>query len=73
VAAEPVAFTEIKGKPDPLSQRPASLRTRLLTFPDVPEAGLRAAQVRAVRNLEVSLRANRPRALIQMATGSGKT
>jgi type I restriction enzyme R subunit len=73
VAAEAVAFAQIDGKPDPLSLRPASFRTRLLTFPDVPEAGLRAAQVRAVRNLEVSLRANRPRALIQMATGAGKT
>ncbi len=31
------------------------------------------AQVTAVRNLEKSLAANKPRALIQMATGSGKT
>jgi type I restriction enzyme, R subunit len=73
ITAEPVFLPEIDHKADPLSLRPASFRTRLLTFPDVPEAGLRAAQVRAVRNLEVSLRDNRPRALIQMATGSGKT
>jgi type I restriction enzyme, R subunit len=31
------------------------------------------AQITAVRNLETSLAANKPRALIQMATGSGKT
>ena len=32
-----------------------------------------SVQERAIRNLEESLAANRPRALIQMATGSGKT
>jgi len=31
------------------------------------------AQARAIRNLEESLADNRPRALIQMATGAGKT
>jgi type I restriction enzyme R subunit len=31
------------------------------------------AQITAIRNLETSLAANKPRALIQMATGSGKT
>ena len=31
------------------------------------------AQIQAIRNLEVSLAAAKPRALIQMATGSGKT
>ena len=31
------------------------------------------AQAEAIRNLEASLRENRPRALVQMATGSGKT
>lgn len=35
--------------------------------------GLWPAQHTAVVNLERSLAANRPRALIQMATGSGKT
>jgi type I restriction enzyme R subunit len=34
---------------------------------------LRPASVEAVRKLDTSLKANRPRALIQMATGSGKT
>ena len=31
------------------------------------------AQIKAIQNLEKSLAANKPRALIQMATGSGKT
>jgi type I restriction enzyme R subunit len=74
IDAEPVGLpVRADGTPDPLSQRPASFRTRLLAFPDVPTEGLRAAQIRAVGNLEVSLRENRPRALIQMATGAGKT
>jgi type I restriction enzyme R subunit len=73
LADEPVFLPEIGGKPDPLSLRPASLRLRLQTFPPLEERGLRAAQFTAIRNLEHSLRENRPRALIQMATGSGKT
>ena len=39
--------------------------------PDTP--GLWPAQAEAIRKLEEKLRENRPRALIQMATGSGKT
>ena len=50
-----------------------TLRHRLRTLPPLPETGLWPAQVVAIRNLEASLAANRPRALIQMATGSGKT
>ena len=37
------------------------------------ERDLWPAQVKAIRNLEKSLAGDRPRALIQMATGSGKT
>ena len=36
-------------------------------------AGLRACQVNAIEKLEASFKDDRPRALIQMATGSGKT
>ena len=50
-----------------------TLRHRLRTLPPLAEAGLWSAQVTAIRNLEESLAAGRPRALIQMATGSGKT
>ena len=38
-----------------------------------PELRLRDCQETAITNLEASFKADRPRALIQMATGSGKT
>ncbi|MEE4263345.1 MAG: type I restriction-modification enzyme R subunit C-terminal domain-containing protein [Desulfobacteraceae bacterium] len=50
-----------------------SLRQRLRQLPDLPVEGLRDCQIRAITNLEKSFRENRPRALVQMATGSGKT
>jgi len=50
-----------------------SLRARLLDIPDLPTQGLRDCQIRAITNLEKSFKASRSRALIQMATGSGKT
>jgi hypothetical protein len=50
-----------------------SLRARLLELPALPGAGLRACQITAINNLEYSFKQNRPRALVQMATGSGKT
>ena len=53
--------------------QPASLRARLQGLPDLDAAGLRACQINAIQNLEKSFKDDRPRALIQMATGSGKT
>ncbi len=50
-----------------------SLRQRLQQFPDLAVEGLRDCQIKAITNLEKSFCENRPRALIQMATGSGKT
>jgi type I restriction enzyme, R subunit len=50
-----------------------SLRGRLLDIPELPQDGLRKCQIRAIINLEQSFKENRPRALLQMATGSGKT
>lgn len=55
-----------------------SLRSRLQDIEPLPEDPdevpyLRKAQHKAIRNLEVSLKQNKPKALIQMATGSGKT
>jgi len=47
--------------------------SRMQTLPPLIEQGLWPAQIIAIRNLEASLKANKPRALIQMATGSGKT
>lgn len=54
-------------------KQPKSLRQRLRHLPDLPKQGLRDCQVTAVDSLEGSFKANKPRALIQMATGSGKT
>ena len=51
----------------------ASLRTRLRGLPDLDPTGLRACQISAIEKLEASFKDDRPRALIQMATGSGKT
>jgi type I restriction enzyme R subunit len=42
-------------------------------MPQLDTATLRPAQIEAVAGLERSLAENRPRALIQMATGAGKT
>lgn len=53
--------------------RGKTLRERLRNMPPLNEEGLWPAQIRAIKNLEKSLSENRPRALIQMATGSGKT
>ena len=52
---------------------PNTLRARLRTLPPLITTGLWPAQVEAISNLEASLAADKPRALIQMATGSGKT
>jgi type I restriction enzyme R subunit len=50
-----------------------TLRGRLQHMPPLDEAGLRDCQVEAIRGLEASLAQDHPRALIQMATGAGKT
>jgi type I restriction enzyme R subunit len=50
-----------------------TLRARLQDIPALPIEGLRDCQVTAITNLEKSFKEQRPKALIQMATGSGKT
>jgi len=51
-----------------------TLRARLANnMPPLPERNLRDCQVSAVTGLEKSLALNKPRALIHMATGAGKT
>lgn len=50
-----------------------SLRTRLHDLPVLNNEGLRDCQIIAINKLETSFKENRPKALIQMATGSGKT
>jgi type I restriction enzyme R subunit len=46
---------------------------RMQNLPPLVEEKLWPAQITAIHNIEESLKENRPRALIQMATGSGKT
>ena len=63
-------------RPETLSRwlkQEKSLRERILDLPELDPTGLRDCQVTAIRNLEQSFKENRPRALIQMATGAGKT
>ena len=50
-----------------------NLRQRLKHMPPLEPTGLWQVQEKAIRNLETSLAAGRQRALVQMATGSGKT
>ena len=50
-----------------------TLRGRLHDIPILPEDGLRDCQITAITNLEKSFKEQKPKALIQMATGSGKT
>jgi type I restriction enzyme R subunit len=59
-----------------LVSEPKTLRHRLAGLPldyPLPSQNLRACQVEGITNLEESLAAAHPRALIQMATGAGKT
>lgn len=63
-------------KPSALAEwlkKEKSLRGRLQDLPALDPTGLRRAQVIAIENLEKSFKNNRPKALIQMATGAGKT
>ena len=50
-----------------------TLRARLKELPVLTTGGLRNCQSEAIANLEMSFAEAKPRALIQMATGSGKT
>ena len=52
---------------------PATLRNRLGQLPALDETGLRDCQIEAIKGLEKSLAEDKPRSLIQMATGAGKT
>lgn len=62
----PEAFAEWLSQPN-------SLRARLQTLPPLNTDGLRDCQITAITNLEDSFKQNKARALVQMATGSGKT
>ncbi len=63
-------------KPETLAEyisQPVQLRGRLQQLPPLDESCLWKVQARAIHNLEASLGRADSRALIQMATGSGKT
>lgn len=53
--------------------KPSTLRARLRAMPPVELPGMWPNKVQAVASVEKSLFDDRPRSLIQMATGSGKT
>lgn len=50
-----------------------SLRARLQNLPVLQRGSLRECQFTAIQNLEKSLALGKPRSLIQLATGAGKT
>jgi type I restriction enzyme, R subunit len=64
-------------KPQQLAEwlrQPDTLRSRLAAhMPALPTRNLRDCQIAAVTGLEKSLALNKPRALVHMATGAGKT
>lgn len=64
---------QIAALPRPVYEARATLRARLQHMPPLITEGLWPAQVKAITNLEDSLAEGRPRALIQMSGGSGKT
>ncbi|MCB0219602.1 MAG: DEAD/DEAH box helicase family protein, partial [Chrysiogenetes bacterium] len=66
--------------PDSIAEEPAAygkktptLLSRIQHMPSINIEGMWSKQVTAIENLEKSLRENRRKALVQMATGSGKT
>ncbi len=50
-----------------------TIRNNMKHFPLFDTTGFRSCQITAIQNLERSFAENRPRALVQMATGAGKT
>jgi type I restriction enzyme R subunit len=73
LAAPPRVVPHVMGQPALEVALLSTLRSRLHVMPPLVTKGLWPAQERAIRNLEESLADDRLRALIQMATGSGKT
>ena len=56
-----------------LMRQPDTIRNYLKRLPVLDTAGFRTCQIAALKELEISFADNRPKALIQMATGAGKT
>lgn len=56
-----------------LIRRNDTIRNNMKHFPEFDGAGFRDCQITAIKTLDQSLAENKPRALVQMATGAGKT
>ena len=56
-----------------LLKQPDTLRNNMKHFPSLDTTGFRQCQITAIQNLDASFAHNKPRALVQMATGAGKT
>lgn len=56
-----------------LIQQLDTIRNNMKQFPLLDVKGFRKCQINAINNLDQSFADNRPRALVQMATGAGKT
>ena len=50
-----------------------TIRNNMKQFPEFDSTGFRKCQTIAIKNLDKSFAENRPKALVQMATGAGKT
>jgi type I restriction enzyme R subunit len=58
---------------DEINHPGTTVKARIRHMPPLDEQGLRPAQIIAIKHLEHSLGQSKPRALIQMASGGGKT
>ena len=56
-----------------LLNQTGTIRNIMKHFPPLDERGFRKCQINAIKNLDRSFAENRPKALVQMATGAGKT
>ena len=56
-----------------LTNQSDTIRNNMKHFPEFDGTGFRKCQITAIKNLDRSFADNRPKALVQMATGAGKT
>ena len=56
-----------------LLRQPDTIRNNMKRFTPFDETGFRKCQIIAIKNLDKSFSENKPRVLVQMATGAGKT
>ncbi|MCA1840409.1 MAG: type I restriction-modification enzyme R subunit C-terminal domain-containing protein [Actinomycetota bacterium] len=71
--SESVRSIGLVAEPPAVYEAAPTLRAKLQHISPLIEDNLWPPQITAIKNLEQSLAEDRPRALIQMATGSGKT